>query len=231
MGNRSTAVLQDEEFKVIAEKTKMTVEEVEKQYVDFLQTLSGSDSKISKKEFRKTIMNFHPEMKQVKDKKDAKKLQKYVFRMYDTNDNGSIDFDEFMIVFYMMMCENLDERLKYIFRIYDKNQDGSISRKEVKKIVEILYKLLSDEEKSGQTEKDITEMVFKEMDENVDGKVTEQEFIGAVNKADSISKILNQKLGDIVQFRLNDPKERKAIDSSSDSSSDEEEEAKAKVVQ
>ena len=54
MGNKDSAVLRDEEFATIANATGMTVDDVEKHYMDFLQA-NGSDGQISKKEFEETV--------------------------------------------------------------------------------------------------------------------------------------------------------------------------------
>ena len=75
-----------------------------------------------------------------------------------------------------------------------------LNRDEVGKIVKILYKLLSDEEKKKGDEKKIAEEVFKEMDKDANQKVTEAEFLAAVNKAESLSKVLTDTLADVVAF-------------------------------
>jgi len=196
MGNKDSAVLRDDEFATIAKATGMTVDDVEKHYLDFLQA-NGSDGKISKKEFEETVKKFQPKINEVEN---SKKLTKYVFRMYDTDDSGSIDFNEFMTVCYLSSCNKPDEKLRMIFRVFDKNQDKSIKKDEVSKIVKILYKLLSDEEKKKGDEKKIAEEVFKEMDKDANQKVTEAEFLAAVNKADSLSKVLTDTLTDVVAF-------------------------------
>jgi len=198
MGNKDSAVLRDDEFATIANATGMTVDDVEKHYMDFLQA-NGSDGQISKKEFEETVKKFQPKINgdQIEN---SKKLRKYVFRMYDTDESGSIDFNEFMTVFYLSSCNKPDEKLKMIFRVFDKNQDKAIKQEEVGKIVKILYKLLSDEDKKKGDEKQIAEEVFKEMDKDADQKVTEAEFLAAVNKAESLSKVLTDTLADVVGF-------------------------------
>ena len=59
---------------------------------------------------------------------ENEKLLKYVFRMFDIDGSGGIDYKEYMTVCCLLVCDNMEERLKMIFRIYDTNQDKSISR-------------------------------------------------------------------------------------------------------
>ena len=58
-------------------------EEVDRQYENFLT--KHPDGKISKKEFSQMMRQCYPNA-------DTDKLEKHIFRMYDTNCDGSIDF-------------------------------------------------------------------------------------------------------------------------------------------
>ena len=79
------------------------------------------DGKISRKEFRSMITTCYPEIN------NCKKLEKHIFRMYDSDGNGTIDFREFMMLLYIMSSGSPEENLGQIFRIFDKNNDGSIT--------------------------------------------------------------------------------------------------------
>ena len=57
----------------------------------------------------------------------CRKLERHIFRMYDTDNNGTIDFREFMIILYIMSSGTPEENLAQIFRIFDENNDGSIT--------------------------------------------------------------------------------------------------------
>ena len=66
------------------------------------------------------------------------KLENHIFRMYDEDGDGYIDFKEFMMVLYIMSAGTPEENLGQIFRIFDKDNDGSITEKEMVKLVKDL---------------------------------------------------------------------------------------------
>ena len=43
-------------------------------------------------------------------------MEKHVFRIYDSNNDGYIDFQEFMVIFYCMADGTPEEVLEKIFR-------------------------------------------------------------------------------------------------------------------
>ena len=51
---------------------------------------------------------------------DTAKLESHIFRMYDKNGDGHIDFREFMIVLYVMSNGTPEENLKQVCKFFDK---------------------------------------------------------------------------------------------------------------
>jgi len=115
-----TRILSDEDFVFIAKNTAMDKAQVESQYLSFLK--KHPDGRISRK-------SFHTMMKECYPGADTEKLEKHIFRMYDSNKDGHIDFREFMIVLYIMSNGSPEENLKQIFRVFDINNDGTITLK------------------------------------------------------------------------------------------------------
>jgi len=105
------------------------------QYQSFLK--KHPDGRISRK-------SFHTMMKECYPGADTEKLERHIFRMYDSNKDGHIDFREFMIVLYIMSNGSPEENLKQIFRVFDINNDGTISLKELQKIVRDLFLLINE---------------------------------------------------------------------------------------
>ena len=129
-------------------------------------------------------------------KESVKKVERHVFRIYDFNCDGFIDFREFMIVFSILTGGDPKDMLKKIFRIFDVNSDGTISKDEMLTLVHDLHVILEDDTDHAK-DGDIARNVFKEMDTNKDSLVSEEEFIHSVLTQKKCSKLLTMKAVEI----------------------------------
>lgn len=136
-------------------------------------------------------------MQKALPKKDANKMTKHVFRIYDENDDGYVDFPEFMVVYTIMSDGTPEEVLTKIFRVFDVNSDGTITQKELKRLIKDMYGLLVTDGAEKKTKDMITSGAFKEMDKDEDGKVSMQEWIDACLGQEEFSKMLALKIIDI----------------------------------
>merc|ERR1712186_307728 len=161
----ATTILTNEDFEFIAKNTALTKVQVESRYQNFLKL--HPDGRISRK-------SFHSMMKECYPGADTEKLERHIFRMYDTNKDGHIDFREFMIVLYIMSNGTPEENLKQIFRVFDINNDGTITLKEL-----------------------LVKTAFNEMDENHDGKISQSEFVEACMAQKQFSTMLTLKIIDV----------------------------------
>jgi len=182
------SLLTEEDMEFIARNTAMDRDKVESQYQNFLTR--HPDGRISRK-------SFHDMMKDCYPGTDTEKLEKHIFRMYDTNDDGHIDFREFMIVLYIMSNGSPEENLKQIFRVFDINNDGSISPKELKRIVKDLFHLINEQDADQASQDVLVNSAFSEMDENNDGQITQDEFIEACMRQKKFSTMLTLRIIDI----------------------------------
>jgi Ca2+-binding EF-hand superfamily protein len=180
--------LSEKDLEFIATHTEISREEVEEQYNNFLSTYP--DGKITRRSFTELMKKCYPDA-------NLSKLEKHIFRMYDTNDDGYIDFKEFMIVLYILSRGSPEQNLEQIFRIFDINNDQEISRAEMKRIVKDLYSLLSSKQKLHHTDSKMADDAFTEMDVDKDGKVSKEEFIKACMNHEKISSMMALKIIDI----------------------------------
>jgi len=184
----ASKILTDQDIDFIARNTAMTRAQVETQYQNFLKM--HPDGRISKK-------SFHTMMKECYPGADTEKLEKHIFRMYDSNKDGHIDFREFMIVLYIMSNGTPEENLKQIFRVFDINNDGKITLKELQKIVRDLFLLINESNADKASQEVLVKSAFNEMDENHDGKISQSEFVEACMAQRKFSTMLTLKIIDV----------------------------------
>jgi len=181
-------ILTEEDMDYLIRNTAISKEQVNIQFKIFLK--NHPDGKISKK-------SFHSMMKACYPGADTDKLSKHIWRMYDTNLDGHIDFREFMIVLYVMSNGSPEENLKQIFRVFDINNDGRINLSEMKRIVNDLFKLIDEKDVENASKEILIQSAFTEMDEDGDGEISQEEFIKACLSQKKFSTMLTLKIIDI----------------------------------
>jgi len=119
---------------------------------------------------------------------NAKVFVDQIFRIFDKDGNGSIDFKEFMMATDMTASGSPEEKLRWAFKMYDKDGSGSIELKEMIEIIGTLYEMegVSKEAASERAEK-----IFGVLDVNSDGELNEDEFIRGCLDDDDLVTLLN----------------------------------------
>ncbi|XP_034205947.1 calcineurin B-like protein 7 [Prunus dulcis] len=169
---------------LLASKTPFSVSEVESLY-ELFKKLSSSvvkDGLIHKEELQLALLQ-----------NSSKNLfLDRVFDLFDVNNNGHIEFEEFvetLSVFHPKIPDAV--KITYAFKLYDLKHTGYIEREELKEMVLALLNesdlILSD---------DIVEMIvdktFMEADRKADGRIDEEEWKEYV--ADNPSLLKNMTL-------------------------------------
>merc|ERR1711973_739378 len=189
MGSKNgKPVLTEDQAEALAQSSGLTVDQV-REYFEAFKT-EHPNGKMKKKDFREMMSKALP-------KKDASKMEKHVFRIYDTNNDGYIDFVEFMVVYYIMSDGTPTEVLEKIFRVFDVNSDGTITKKELTRLIKDMYGLLNTENAEQASKDLIAKSAFAEMDKDEDGKITTEEFVSACLGQEQFSKMLALKIIDI----------------------------------
>lgn len=96
-------------------------------------------------------------------------FREHIFRMYDSNLDGVIDFQEFLTTTHVMSWGTAEENLHCIFRFLDIDRNGFLEREE---LMTVARDLLVENEK-------IIDGAFEEMDMNEEGKVSVEDFTKA----------------------------------------------------
>merc|ERR1711902_394739 len=115
----------------------------------------------------------------------------HVFRTFDTDKNGYIDFKEFLLAIDVTSAGTAEEKLKWAFRMYDVDGNGVIDQDEMTKIVQAIYDMLgAGATKPTDSAEDRARNIFSRMDENGDGHLTEEEFLRGCLQDGELSKML-----------------------------------------
>ena len=115
----------------------------------------------------------------------------HVFRTFDTDQNGFIDFEEFVLAMYVTSAGSAEEKLTWAFRMYDVDGNGVIDPYEMCKVVEAIYGMLCEDATAPTSSaKERAMKIFHRMDENEDGHLTEEEFLRGCLEDDELSKLL-----------------------------------------
>lgn len=120
---------------------------------------------------------------------NAQEFCDHVFRTFDTDKNGFIDFKEFLLAIDVTSAGSPTDKLKWAFKMYDVDGNGVIDLEEMTKIVQAIYDMMGGEETTCSAESRAEE-IFNRMDANEDGCLTEEEFLTGCLNDKELSKLL-----------------------------------------
>ena len=122
---------------------------------------------------------------------DAEQYCEHVFRTFDTDQNGVIDFEEFLLAMYVTSSGTAEEKLTWAFKMYDVDGNGTIDPDEMLKVVQAIYGMRREDATEPTSVADErARKIFLRMDENGDGQLTEEEFLRGCLEDDELSKLL-----------------------------------------
>lgn len=138
MGNATSGKLSKEILEDLKMNTKFTENEISQWYENFEKQCPGG--RISPEEFEQIYARFFPDS-------DAKTYAHHVFRSFDTNEDGTLDFKEYIIALHMTSGKPT-RKLEWAFSLFDVDKNGYITKTEVTEICQAIFKLIPKEEQS-----------------------------------------------------------------------------------
>lgn len=167
----SSQQLSEKEIDFIQANTDFSREQILKWFDSFIISCPGR--KIDQGNFAKFYEQLVPRYSG-----DKTEFSNAVFKAFDSDGNGYVDFGEFLIAFWVTSSGSLKEKLNWLFDIYDIDGGQYISISELHKMLKLLYSLkgISDD----PFEK--TKAIFSDIDRSSDEKISRQEFIAGCTR-------------------------------------------------
>lgn len=188
MGNKSSKrKLKAEKLEELHKKVpNMNMDEIQKVYENFLEQ-SGGRKCLSERDFKKVYKEAFGQKAAV--------LASGMFRAFDVDGNGEVNFEEFLVGLSLTDTRTGDtskvNRLRWAFNVYDKDRSNTIDIEEMRNIVKAVFDLtVLPELMPGKTAIEFADELFREVDINGDGEITFEEFVEAANKNETIIDLL-----------------------------------------
>ncbi|XP_019961277.1 visinin-like [Paralichthys olivaceus] len=186
MGNSKSGAVSKEILEDLKLNTKFSETEIVQWYENFKRQCPTG--RITKEEFQNIYSKFFPDS-------DANTYAQHVFRSFDTNDDGTLDFKEYIIALHMTSTGKTTRKLEWAFSLFDVDKNGYITKSEVKEICTAIFKLipkdelanLPNDENSAEKRAD---KLWKFFDKGDNDRVAEGEFIKGVLENDVALRLI-----------------------------------------
>lgn len=128
MGNAKSSAISKEILEDLKLNTKFTENELCQWYENFQKQCPTG--RISPEEFETIYARFFPDS-------EAKTYAQHVFRSFDTNEDGTLDFKEYIIALHMTSSGKTTRKLEWAFSLFDVDKNGYITKSEVTEICSV----------------------------------------------------------------------------------------------
>ncbi|KAM8794762.1 LOW QUALITY PROTEIN: visinin-like [Eudromia elegans] len=137
MGNSRSGALSRELLQELTLHTRYSEAELCRWYEAFVRQCP--DGRISRAEFERIYSRFFPDA-------EPHGYARHVFRSFDTNDDGTLDFREYVIALHLTSSGKTRLKLEWAFALFDVDRNGEVSKAEVLEIVSAIFKMIPPEE-------------------------------------------------------------------------------------
>eukprot|EP01088_Endostelium_zonatum_P018805 TRINITY_DN6172_c0_g1_i1.p1 TRINITY_DN6172_c0_g1~~TRINITY_DN6172_c0_g1_i1.p1 ORF type:complete len:219 (-),score=50.41 TRINITY_DN6172_c0_g1_i1:254-910(-) len=201
MGNN----ISKDEMESLQDSTQLdpkTIKEFQKEF----QKHANKDGDITKEAFKKIVMSQC--VAGGKSEETNTTLTNYVFKLFDADNSGKINFREFILgISYMNNKAKPSEVAEMMFRTMDLNGDGSVSKMEIVEVVKLNVQMKKFEQQRTSNPKlklsdvklginematinETSETLLRCLDKDKSGKISQDEFVSAAEKDPKVISII-----------------------------------------
>ncbi|CAF1065332.1 unnamed protein product [Adineta ricciae] len=181
MGNQQASKsLTDRDVQILIETSGKSEREILQWYTEFHEDSHGTD-RMNKRQFQNYYLKLRnrPNLQQITD---------HIFRAFDIDQSGTIDFNEFLIAYIATSEGTPRQKFTYAFEVYDMNDDEIIEKKEIKKILNIICRLLGFSEHDAAS---YSRSMMLSFDTNRDRVLSKSEFVEGCLHDPTLGKLSN----------------------------------------
>ncbi|XP_046893712.1 recoverin-like [Hypomesus transpacificus] len=202
MGNSKSGALSKELLEDLKSNTKYTEAELCTWYQTFLKECPGG--KISKEQFEGIYASFFPGA-------DPSDYARHVFRSFDTNSDGTLDFKEYIVALHLTSGGKTTQKLEWAFALYDVDGNGTISKNEIQEIVKSIFNMISADDQDNLAEDEDTpekraDKIWNFFGKKEDEKISEGEFIQGVMDNKDILRLIQYDEPQRIKDKLKEKK-------------------------
>lgn len=162
-------VLTSKDLKFFTNNTGFTEEQVSTIFNEFNQ--NNPDGTLDRNEFIKLYTLLRPESADRLDEISAQ-----IFRAFDSDNNGFLTFNEFLIGYALTSRGDMRTKLEYAFELYDCDNNGLLNKSEVGQIITAMLDLYGAN-KGCYVPAQIAFECVENLDTNNDDQLNKEEFI------------------------------------------------------
>ncbi|TRZ23367.1 hypothetical protein HGM15179_003718 [Zosterops borbonicus] len=165
-----------EALELLEAQSKFTKKELQILYRGFKNECPSGV--VNEETFKEIYSQFFPQG-------DSTTYAHFLFNAFDTDHNGSVSFEDFVMGLSILLRGTVQEKLNWAFNLYDINKDGYITKEEMLDIMKAIYDMMGKctyPVLKEDAPRQHVETFFQKMDKNKDGVVTIDEFIESCQK-------------------------------------------------
>ena len=176
--------LTEEDIEFLTTNTNYSDQEITEWFREFIKDCPEGALTIQKV---KEMMNF------ILPDQNGEIVANLIFSAFDKDNNGSLDFCEFIIATHSTANSSPEDKLHWVFQMYDKDGSGSIT---IGEMIQVFATLYENEGLAQEIAVERAEKIFGSLDSNNDGDITEAEFVTGCMEDEEMVKMLSDSSAD-----------------------------------